>query len=165
MMGKRAGEDARRSGREAARADLPALPRTPAGGAEAVELHALLARTYDEPPAIIGGGVLPRAEPGRIRGRAEAHEVLPCQAAGAGADTRPTVARVSDDARAQPLPQRGDCGARAPETRADDAGRPRRPGSEGAVHFVTDRRLRLDRPDSLRTVRHLIEGLSPTSGQ
>src|SRR6266705_1736801 len=41
-------------------ADLAQQPRAPLGTVHPVELHALLARTYPQPPAIIGGGVMPR---------------------------------------------------------------------------------------------------------
>ncbi len=142
-------------------ADLPAMPRRAAGQAQPVELNALLAKQYNEPPAIVGGGILPRGgllifggPPKRGKSLALQQQAL-ARSLGwpwLGFSTTPGRTLVLQAEIPEPQLQ-----ARVATQSASLA----TPIPEGAVHFVTERRLRLDRPEGLRVVRHLIEGLEP----
>lgn len=142
-------------------ADLATIPRTGPGSAQPVELHALLGKTYDEPPAIIGGGIIPRGSliilggpPKRGKSLLALQQVL-ARTLGWPWLGFPTTPGRSLVIQAE-IPER-ELQLRLRAMQAALAA----PIPAGAVHFVTDRRLRLDRPDGLRTVRHLIEGLEP----
>jgi hypothetical protein len=141
--------------------DLPTLPRTPLGRVQPVEANALLARTYHEPPAIIAGGLIPRQGLAIVGGppkRNKSFTILQqaiCRSLGwpwLGFATSPGCT-VSFNAevpeRETQLRLRTMLGALAA------------PLPVGALHFVTDRGIRLDQRDGLRTFRTVIETLKP----
>jgi hypothetical protein len=142
-------------------ADLPAIPRTGPSAIEPVELHALLARTYNEPPAIIGGGVIPRqgfvivgGPPKRGKSLLVLSQLL-ARSVGCSWLGFPTTPGRSVLLQAE-IPER-ELQTRTRLT-LESLGQAVPPD---LPHFVTERRLRLDRPAGLRSVRHLIEGLTP----
>jgi hypothetical protein len=141
-------------------ADLTQQPRAPLGTVHPVEFHALLARTYHEPAAIIGGGVIPRqglvvlgGPPKRGKSLLALQQAL-ARSVGApwlGFTTTPGVTLTLQ----AEIPER----ELQTRTRVMQTAAPAVPA--GLVHFVTHRGLRLDRRGDLRSVRTLIETLKP----
>jgi hypothetical protein len=141
-------------------ADLVDQPRAPLGTARPVELHALLERSYHEPPAIIAGGVIPRAGLVVLGGPPKrGKSLLALQQALARAVAAPWLGFSTTSGVTLVLQ------AEIPERELQTRARIMRPAAgtvpTGLIHFVTHRGLRLDRRGDLRTVRTLIETLKP----
>jgi hypothetical protein len=141
--------------------DLAEQPRVPLGTVRPLELRALLAQTYPEPDAIIGGGLLPRqalavtgGPPKRGKSLLTVQKAL-ARAAGLpwlGFPTTPGITLVLQaEIPERELQARVRIMERALSDRIPD----------GQIYFVTHRGLRLDRRGDLRVVRTLIETLKP----
>jgi hypothetical protein len=125
-----------------------------------VEFHALLARTYPEPPAIVGAGIVPRGglvvtggPPKRGKSLLTVQKALAraTSTAWLGFPTSPGPTLILQ----AEIPER-ELQTRLRIMQAGVAAPPPR-----SIHFVTDRGLRLDRRENLRAIRTLIETLRP----
>jgi len=141
--------------------ELPRQPRTPLGSVQPVELHALLGRTYSDPPAIIGAGIMPRQGLGILGGPPKrGKSLLTLQQVFARALAWPWLGFPTTPGRS--LVIQSEIPERELQTRvALMLASLSVPIPVNLVHFVTHRGLRLDRPDGLRLCRTLIETLEP----
>lgn len=127
----------------------------------AVEAHALLARTYQEPPAIVGGGILPRQALGFLAGPPKKGKSAKAMNLGLLRSVgRPWLGVATTPGRTviiqAEIPERELQGRL--RMMLEDFGSPL---PRDLLHFVTDRTIRLDRPDGLRWCRSLVEELHP----
>jgi replicative DNA helicase len=145
---------------EAFRSMQPRRPVEPAGPA-AVEVHALLDRTYPDEPAVVGDGVITRRSIGILGGGPKlGKSALVMNLALCASVGQPWLGFPTE--RARTLIVNAEVQERELRTRMKVMLQDFTPSlPHDAIYFVTDRGLRIDRGDGLQTLRRLIEETTP----